>query len=58
MSQNRATAEEPPHVALMQMAAGAWVAQAVTVAAELGLADLVAAEPRPAFSILEAVARA
>jgi hypothetical protein len=38
----------PPHVQLIQMAAGSWVAAVVYAAAKLGLADHLAAGPRTA----------
>ena len=42
---------EPPAAAMMRMITGAWVAQAVYVAAQLGIADVIAVEgPRsPTF---------
>lgn len=47
MSDNRNTTPQavPPHVQLIQMAAGSWVAAIVYAAAKLGLADHLAAGP-------------
>ncbi|MFQ5700793.1 MAG: methyltransferase [Acidobacteriota bacterium] len=42
---------EPPHVQLIQMATGYWVSRIVFVAAKLGLADLLADEPRSAADL-------
>ncbi len=41
----------PPHVQLIQMAAGSWVAAIVYAAAKLGLADHLAAGPRSAAEL-------
>jgi hypothetical protein len=41
----------PAHVQLIQMTAGAWVASALYGAAKLGLADLLADEPRTAADL-------
>ena len=47
---------DPPAVAMMRMITGAWVAQAVYVAAELGIADVIAAEgPRSPEDLAERV---
>jgi hypothetical protein len=47
---------DPPAVAIMRMITGAWVAQAVYVAAELGIADVIAAEgPRSPEHLAERV---
>ena len=43
-----AVQEPPPHVKLIQMATGSWVARMVWAAAKLGLADQLAAGPRSA----------
>src|SRR4051794_37727207 len=47
----------PPPVALMQKLAGAWVAQAVSVVAKLGIADALADGPQ-AVDALAAAANA
>jgi hypothetical protein len=41
----------PPHVQLIQMAAGSWIAAIVYAAAKLGLADHLAAGPRSAAEL-------
>ena len=41
------TDSAPPAATLLQMMTGYWVSQAVYVAAKLGVADLLAARPRP-----------
>lgn len=38
------TAQRPPHILLNQMITGSWVTQAIFVAAELGVADLLKSE--------------
>ena len=51
----RAEAQEaPPEAVLTQMAFGALVTQALYVAAKLGIADLLAAGPRPVSELAEA----
>ena len=45
----------PPHVLLNQMICGSWVTQAIFVAAELGVADLVATEALTATEIASKV---
>jgi hypothetical protein len=47
---------EPPAAAMMRMITGAWVAQAVYVAAQLGIADVIASEgPRSPRDLAERV---
>ncbi len=44
---NAATAQQlPPEAVLMQLTGGAFISQAISVAAKLGLADLLAAKPK------------
>lgn len=47
MSENVPTGAVPPPATLLQMMTGYWVSQALYVAAKLGVADLLAAGPRP-----------
>lgn len=47
-------AEQPPHVAILQMVTGKWHAQALYVAAELGIADLLARQERTADELAAA----
>jgi hypothetical protein len=56
MSDDSAVAAKalPPHVQLIQMAAGSWVASIVYAAAKLGLADHLAAGPRSAAELAAA----
>lgn len=44
----------PPPVALLQMMTGYWVSQAIHVAAELGIADLLAGGPKTCEELAEA----
>ena len=46
----------PPHVQLLQMATGEWVARALHAAAELGLADQLANVPKSAEELAGAYA--
>jgi len=49
MTDNRATMEAaPPHVQLVQMAMGHWISRIVYLAAQLGIADLLASGPKTA----------
>lgn len=50
---HRATA--PGNVALLELATGAWTTQVLYVAAKLGIADELAAGPRPAADVAAAV---
>src|SRR5207302_2020682 len=43
--------ETPPNIILHQMITGSWVTQAIHVAAELGIADVLADGPRTAAEI-------
>ena len=45
----------PPHVQLIQMATGAWVARTLHAAAMLGLADQLTGEPKSAAELAGAV---
>ena len=44
----------PPSVALLQMTVGTWVSQIIYVAAKLGIADLVVAEPKTSEELARA----
>ena len=49
MTDHRATMEAaPPHVQLVQMAMGHWISRIVYLAAQLGIADLLASGPKTA----------
>ena len=48
MSDTATELAPPPHVQLVQMAMGHWISRIVHLAAELGIADLLAAGPRGA----------
>src|SRR5262245_45741351 len=50
-TQEPAAPSVPPHVQLIQMAVGSWVAAVVHAAAELGLADHLAGGPRSAIEL-------
>jgi len=54
-SRNKAAnqSDAPPEATLLDMATGAWVAQALYVAAKLGVADLLAAGRRSASELAE-----
>jgi hypothetical protein len=54
-SRNKAANQDdaPPEATLLHVATGAWVAQALYVAAKLGLADLLVAGPRSASELAE-----
>ncbi|MGH9211421.1 MAG: methyltransferase [Acidimicrobiales bacterium] len=45
----------PPAARMMELTTGAWVAQAVSVAAELAVADQLSSGPRPVDELAEAV---
>ena len=45
----------PPPVAIMEMAVEAWAAQAITAAADLGIADALAKGPLSADELAAAV---
>jgi hypothetical protein len=45
----------PPHAAMMDLIMGAWTAQAITVAADLGVADALAKRPLSAGELAAAV---
>ena len=52
---NEATQEGmPPHIAILETASGGWRAQALYVAAKLGIADLVQDEPKTAEELASA----
>ena len=53
-SQPGGTATVPPHVQLIQMCVGGWVAAAVYAAAKLGIADLLADGPKSASELAAA----
>ena len=44
----------PPHLLMKQMVCAPWLTQSIYVAAELGIADLVASEPRSAEELAAA----
>ena len=44
----------PPHLLMKQMVCAPWLTQSIYVAAELGIADLVASEPRSAEELATA----
>jgi len=45
----------PPHAAMMELVMGAWTAQAITAAADLGVADALAKRPLSAAELAAAV---
>jgi DNA-binding transcriptional ArsR family regulator len=45
----------PPHAAMMDLILGAWIAQAITASADLGVADALAKGPLPADELAAAV---
>jgi SAM-dependent methyltransferase len=49
------TTTAPPPVALLQLMNGYWITQSIAVAAELGIADELAAGPRPIGDVAAAV---
>ena len=46
----------PPAAILMQMLCGSWIAQAIAVAAQIGVADLLADGPRDSEDLARATA--
>ena len=51
MQNNHQTDAPPPHIQLIQMATGAWVARILHAAAMLGLADQLAVGPKSAAEL-------
>jgi hypothetical protein len=45
----------PPSVALLQLASGSWIGRAISVAAKLGIADLLSEGPRDCDDLSRAV---
>src|SRR5262245_28557339 len=55
MQSNHQAEAPPPHVQLIQMATGAWVARMLHAAAMLGLADQLAGGPKSATELARSV---